>query len=105
MPRSGRQWLSRRVIRHAHGRSLRLAVGASPRSDFVGKDLKAFERIGAEGRDDGDIRGVAPSRYEDAPNARHVIARIERIPSTAYIHIEPRGQIHHSVWRRHSDIA
>ncbi len=54
-----------------------------PLKSLVGKDLKAFECIRAEGGDDGDIRGIAPSRYQDAPYAGHVIARIERIPSAA----------------------
>lgn len=52
-------------------------------SDLVGEDLKAFQGIGAEGGDDGNIGGIAPSRYEHASDARHVIAGIERIPSAS----------------------
>jgi len=51
------------------------------RSDFVGEDPKAFQCIRAEGSDDGDIGGIASSRYQHASDAGHVTARVECLPS------------------------
>ena len=44
------------------------------RSNLVGEDPKAFQCIRAEGRDDGAIGGIPASRYQDASDARHVVA-------------------------------
>ncbi len=52
-------------------------------SGFVGENLKTLQYIRAERRGDGDIRRIASARYQHAPDARHIITRIEGVPRAA----------------------
>src|SRR6185295_5100923 len=67
--------------------------------------LKAHQRVGAEGVGDGNVGGVAAAGDQDAADAGHVVARVERIPASAEIGLEPAGKIHRTIGRRHADVA
>src|ERR1019366_5535690 len=49
--------------------------------------------------------GIAASRHQDAANARHIVARVERVPAPADPGLEPRREIARGERRWRSDIA
>ena len=67
--------------------------------------LKLDQRVGAEGVRDRHVGGVAALADQDAADARHVVARVEGVPAAAEIGLEPAGEIHRRVGRRHADVA
>src|SRR5471030_1283636 len=65
-----------------------------------------FEQFGgAEGIADRNIGGIAASRHQHAAHSRNVVARIESLPGSADKRLEPRGEIHCRVGRRHTGVA
>src|SRR4249920_2211918 len=72
---------------------------------LVGPDLEARQRVEAERVAERDVGRIAATRDEDTPDARDVVARVERVPATVQVRLEPRGEIHRAVRRRHPDVA
>src|SRR5581483_6483243 len=92
------------------GSMARVPVGAGSTRQarlrrFIGPHPERLERIGAEGRADGDVGGIAAACDQDAPDARLVVARIEGVPGAAEIGFEPAGEVHGRIGRRHADVA
>lgn len=87
---------STRVARVAKGCKSRLAVAypglaygpARLRADFVGPDPETREQARSERGAYRDIGGIAPSRDEDAPDARRVVASIECVPCAAQVRLD-----------------
>src|SRR5215831_8113859 len=59
---------------------------------LVGAHDEALEGVGAERGADGDVGGVAAARHDDAADARHVVAGVERVPAAAEIDLEPGAE-------------
>ena len=55
--------------------------------------------------DQRNVGGVASARDQDTADARHVMARIERVPFAAEIRLEPGVEIHRGRIGRHADVA
>src|SRR5580704_664256 len=72
---------------------------------FVGPDPKGLQRVGSEGRGDRHVGRVAAARDEDAPDARRVVARIERVPGRPEVSLEPSREVHRRRVLRHADVA
>ena len=61
--------------------------------DLICPNLEADQRVRSECMGDGNIRGITPLRDQDAANSRHVVSRIEGMPTAADIGLEPAGKI------------
>src|SRR3984957_4470717 len=72
---------------------------------FVGDHYKFCERRVAKRGGDGTIGGVASGGDQHAADARHVVASVERPPSSAKIDLEPRAEIHRVAIGRHADVT
>jgi len=73
------------------------ASGYRGRGHLIRNDLKTCELVGTIRRSEGDVSCVAPSRDQDAADARRVVAGVERILTVAEIGLEPCAKVH---WRR-----
>src|SRR5205085_4183307 len=51
-----------------------------------------------------DVDGVTTTTGDDASDARHVVASVERVPMVAYIGFEPGMEIHRRFGRLHADV-
>ena len=58
-----------------------------------------------EARGQRHVGGVAAGAHQDAADARHVVARIERVPLAGQIDLEPAGEIHRRGIAGHADVA
>src|SRR5215212_8330332 len=72
---------------------------------LVGPYLEANQSVWPKCLGDRDIGGVAPLPYQHAPDARHVVARIEGVPAAAEIGLEPAGEIARPIRRRSPHVA
>jgi hypothetical protein len=54
---------------------------------------------------DRDVGGVAPARHQNASDARHVVAGVERVPAPAEIGLKPRAEIHWRIVGWHADVG
>src|SRR5258708_6273688 len=86
-------------------RSTALAVWLRNLGDFVGPYLEADQGVRPEGLGDRHIGGIAALRYQDAADPRHVVARIEHVPASADIGLEPAGEVTHRPRQRGADVA
>ncbi len=73
--------------------------------NFIRPHPEAFQNIGSESRGDRNITRVSSPRHQNAAHARHIVARIERVPAAANPGLEPCREIADSIWRGRSDIA
>src|SRR4029453_227479 len=81
------------------------SLAQNPLAHLIRPYLEAPQRVGAEGVGDGNVGGVAAASDQDAADAGHVVARVERVPASAEIGLEPAGEIHRAIGRRHADVA
>src|SRR5215469_13161370 len=72
---------------------------------LIGPNLEADESIWSERRSYGYIQRVATPRNQYASNPRDVVARVEGVPASSKVRLEPGGKVHWTVWREHSDVA
>src|SRR5258706_10338415 len=72
---------------------------------LVGPHPEARQCVGAERGADSDVGGVAAARDQYPADARRVVAGVERVPAAVEEDLEPRGEIHWTIWRRHSHVA
>src|SRR5260370_31600990 len=77
----------------------------SRRRYLISPDLEAAERIGPERRGYGDVDRVAASCHQHSPDPRHVVPRVEDIPASSEICLEPSGEVHRAVGRRYAHVA
>src|SRR6267378_7824326 len=98
----------RRRVQNAsfHGaapRAIAVVVTTASRSRrryLISPDLEAAERIGPERRGYGDVDRIAAPCHQHSPDPRHVVARVEGIPASSEIRLEPSGEIWRAVgWR------
>ena len=61
--------------------------------------------IRSEGRVERDVGSVTAARNQHPADARDVVARIERVPLLAELHLEPPSEIHGGVDRRDADVT
>src|SRR5580704_2719252 len=84
-------------------------LAAPPRQpssgDLVGPDPEGLEGVGTEGGGDRDVGGVTAARDEDASDAGDVVSRIERVPGTSEIGLEPSGEVHRRGVLGDADVA
>src|SRR6185295_9574911 len=78
---------------------------ALPFWNLICPDSKTLENTWPKRSNNGNIARVAAPGHEDPAQARHVIARIERIPLPPNPGFEPRREIADRVRGRSSDIA
>src|SRR5450432_2121834 len=71
----------------------------------VGPNREARERAVAEGRAEGRVGGVSPTRDHDAPDARDIVTSVERVPLSVQVRLEPAREIHGSCRALHANIA
>jgi poly(hydroxyalkanoate) depolymerase family esterase len=72
---------------------------------LVGPNLETCERVGSERRRDGDVDGVAASCHQHPSDPRHVVARIESVPASAQVGLEPRREVSGRIGWGHPDVA
>src|SRR5215475_14276863 len=72
---------------------------------LLGHHSKARELRGTKGRRDGNVGGVPAPRDHDATDSRMIVPRVERVPASAEIDLEPCAEIHRRWVRRHTDVA
>src|SRR5260221_11253480 len=87
------------------GRAQRPLRWMSGSADLLGDHLEPGKGGWAEIGRECDVGGVAAGRHENAADARHVVARVERIPAPGGIGLEPGREIHRLRARRHTDTA
>src|SRR5580704_15243103 len=73
--------------------------------NLIGPNLETNERIGSEGRRDRYIERVAPPCDQHPSNPWDIVARVECVPASSEIRLEPGGKVHRTVWRRLSHVA
>ena len=61
--------------------------------DLLGYHLEAGECTRSKRSYDRDICGVAPARHQDAADARYVIPRVEGMPASSEVSLEPSGEV------------
>src|ERR1700730_12690401 len=71
---------------------------------LVRTDLETDQRVGAEGVGDRHVSCIAPLSDQHAAYSRHVVPRIECVPSPAKIGLEPAGEIHWAIGRWYADV-
>src|ERR1022692_3813836 len=81
------------------------AAVSSSGAHLVGPHREARQRVRAEGIADGDVRRIAAPGDEHPADARHVVARVKRVPMAGEKALNPGGKTHGAVGRRHADIA
>src|SRR6202030_1003147 len=72
---------------------------------FIGPNLEASERIGAERRSDGYINRVATPCHQYPSNPWHVVAGVKGVPASSEISLEPCGEVHRTVGRECPHVA
>src|SRR4029434_2401324 len=77
----------------------------SPLAHLVGPNLETIQGIGTEGAADGDVGGVAAAGDQHASDARGIVAGVEGVPMAVKVGLEPGGEIHRAIGRRHADVA
>src|SRR5277367_3612308 len=73
-------------------------------ADFIGPDSKLPQVSLAEGRADGNIRGIASARDGHTPDSPGVVARVKGMPRAAQINLNAAGKIHWRVDCRHVNV-
>src|SRR5579864_4861412 len=84
---------------------LRVRSARSSLTHLVGPNLEAQQGVGTEGIADRHICRISPPRDQHPADTRHVVTGIEGVPVTVDIRLEPCGEIHRTVGRRHADVA
>jgi len=59
----------------------------------------------SEGVADRNVRRIAPTRNQYPTDTWDVVASIEDVPATAGVGLEPGGEIHGTIRRRHANVA
>src|ERR1700733_11743963 len=72
---------------------------------LIRPDFEADQCIGTERLGDRDIGSIAPLPEQDTADPRHIVPRVEHLPSPADIGLEPAGKISHGPRLRRADIA
>src|SRR5579864_6280065 len=80
-------------------------VSSPRRGHFVGPYAKALQLIRPKRRRDGDVGRVAASCNQHAADAGSIVSRVEGVPMTAEIRLEPGGEVHRGVRRRQTDVT
>src|SRR5262249_9539295 len=81
------------------------ASGPRISGNLVRPDLEVDQRVRAEGERDRYVGRVAALGNQHAANSRYVVARIKSVPMPAEISLEPGGEVHWAIRRRHADFA
>src|SRR5205807_7382378 len=76
-----------------------------PSHDLLCPNLEADQRVWPKRLCDRDIGSVAPLRNQHPPDPGHVVARIEGVPVSTEIGLEPAGEIARSVGRLRAHVA
>src|SRR3984893_2124594 len=102
--------MKRRAVQLYPDRSPRVKNNSSPGLDgasryLIGPHPEALQFAGTEGVAEGDVGRVAATRDQPPADARRVVARVEGMPLPAKEYLEPGGEIHRIVHRRHTDVA
>ena len=61
---------------------------------FICPHLEALEHIWTEGVTERHICRIPALGDQDAPDPRHIVARIKGMPATAKVGLEPGGEVH-----------
>src|ERR1019366_218345 len=72
--------------------------------DLVRPDLETDQCAGAEGVGDRHIGRIAPLSDQHTAYSRHVVPRVECVPPSIKIGLEPAGEIHWTIGRWHADV-
>src|SRR4029450_8074110 len=91
--------------RDSVSQAYRITSAGSSLAHLVGPNLETLQGIGTEGAADGGVGGVATAGNQDASDARDIIAGVEGVPMAVKVGLEPGGEIHRAIGRRHADVA
>src|SRR5580704_5099948 len=71
----------------------------------MGNDLEFLQPGRTEARRNCDVRGVTPTGYDNAADARTIMPGIEREPAACEKHFEPGAEIHRRRIRLDPDVT
>ncbi len=60
---------------------------------FIGPHREALQSAGAEGSQERHVGGVVTVGHQDPADARHVVTRVESIPTTVQVRFKPSAEI------------
>ena len=96
-----RGWLDRAAPRRALRRGRQPAAAGASSSACT---RKPGQRERAERGDERDVDRVAAAPDDDAADARRVVARVEGVPATVEVGLEPGREVHRLGGRRRLDV-
>ena len=73
--------------------------------DFLGKNVKAGQRVRSKGRHNGHIRRIATASHQHSSNPWGIDSGIKNVPLAAEVCLEPAREIHRRIHRRNANVT